>query len=296
MSRYCIHTYSPDFDTDHVKIEREASRCWIWPYAHDAESLQELHAAPGFDPDLWLYALSAGEVIGFTGASIASTSPGDPIAARIFFPRVDLGHEQASELLMAAILDVLRDKQVTHVTGRVTTMCPRAISLAESSGFTLHDWGYKMYYAYETKRGKLSNSGTPAVRLDPDRDLQGCSLLAARWYKRSIDWCRERLQAHHDAGIIAHLGVWREGNLIASCLVAPNQIQPTTAALYYIYAPDELSLETLLNSAVNACIESAAERLIADLIHGHRTFEPVYRKLGFTKVADWARCEKVLAP
>ncbi len=296
MSRYCIRMYSSDFDTDQVRIGIEVSRHWIWPYAHDAESLRRLIAKPGFDPHLWLYALCDDQVIGFVGAAIDSTSPGKPIEATIFFPRVTFGHEQASGLLLAAILDVLRDKQVTYVTGRVTTMCRQELRLAEKAGFAFHDWGHKMYYAYEAEQGKLPNSGTPAVRLDPDRDLQSCSRLAALWYKCSIDWCRECLQAHHEAGIIAHLGVRRDGELIASCLAAANEIRPTTAALYYIYAPDKPSLTALLNGAVNACIEHGADRLIADLIHEHRTFEPVYRKLGFKKAADWARCEKLLTP
>ncbi len=292
MSNYVIRTYEPSLNTDHVKIGVEASRHWIWPYAHDAESLGELHAAPGFDPDLWLYAVCDGDVIGFAGSRIDPASAQE--AATIFFPRVMPAHEASAELLMENILDVLRDKGVSRVTGRVSTMCPHDIRLAESAGFAIRDWGYKKYYSYETKQGRLTGSVPSATRIDPKREMEVCSALAAHWYKRSIEWCREHLQARHEAGIITHLGVRRNDRLIASCLVASNEIRPSTAAIYYIYAPDERSLKTLATAAVNACVDDGVDNLIADLIHEHGVFEPMYQDLGFAKAAEWARCEKIM--
>jgi hypothetical protein len=50
-----------------------------------------------------------------------------------------------------------------------------------------------------------------------------------------------------------------------------------------------------LAKVVNACIDFGVINVIADLINEHRQYEPVYRKLGFRKVAEWARCEKELA-
>jgi hypothetical protein len=94
--------------------------------------------------------------------------------------------------------------------------------------------------------------------------------------------------------IIAHLGVRREGRLIAACLAAPNLLRPSTAANYYIYAPDEGSLKPLLAKSVRKCIDSGVENLIADLVNEHRGYEPIYQELGFRKVAEWARCKKYL--
>jgi len=41
-------------------------------------------------------------------------------------------------------------------------------------------------------------------------------------------------------------------------------------------------------------VDYGVHNLIADLIYEHRQYEPVYQALGFKKVADWARCERVL--
>ncbi|MBN1859498.1 hypothetical protein JW848_09885 [Candidatus Bipolaricaulota bacterium] len=294
MNEYAICTYHPRFDASHVAIGIEASRPWIWPYAHDAESLGELHAAPGFDPELWLYALHEDEAIGFVGATIAPVPNHESATATLFFPRVLPGHDKASELLLMELLRVLDRKAITHVTGRVTTMCPQEIRLAEDAGFSLRDRGYKLYYSYGMKQGPLIGSAPSATEIDPKRDMEACSALATRWYKRSVEWCRGHLQARHAAGIIAHLGVRRNDKLIASCLAASNEIRPSTAAIYYIYAPDEPSLRALVTTAANACADAGVDNLIADLIHEHRTFEPVYQDLGFVKVAEWARCEKMV--
>ncbi len=63
------------------------------------------------------------------------------------------------------------------------------------------------------------------------------------------------------------------------CIAAANDVRPSTAAIYYIYAPDEHSLKPMLAKVVNK----------------HRQYESVYQQLGFKKVAEWARCEKALA-
>jgi len=295
MNEYAVCAYTPRFDADHMRIGAEAAREWIWPYAHDAESLERLHSLPSFDPDLWLYAILDDEVVGFVGAMLDSPSPDKPSTATIFFPRTMPSHGRASELLLQEILDMLARRGVARVTGRVTTMCPEEISLAGTAGFALQDWGYKLYYSYEAKRGHFPVSEASAGRVDLDRDLEACAELSSRWYKQSTKWCLEHLRARHDQGIIGHFCVRRDGEVIASCLTAPNEIRPTTAALYYIYAPDEMSLKALVSTAANACIEQGASNLVADLIHEHRAFEPVYQSLGFTKVAEWARCSKLLA-
>jgi hypothetical protein len=77
-------------------------------------------------------------------------------------------------------------------------------------------------------------------------------------------------------------------------MAARNDLRPSTAANYHIYAPNGSTLKALLAHIIHKCIDSRIHNIIADLINEHREFEPVYQQLGFKKVADWARCEKLL--
>lgn len=90
------------------------------------------------------------------------------------------------------------------------------------------------------------------------------------------------------------LGVRQEGRLIAACMAAPNMVRPSTAAMYYVYTPAERSLRPMLARVVNRCIDYGVRNVIADLVNKHRQYEPVYQKLGFSQVANWARCVKTL--
>ncbi len=54
-------------------------------------------------------------------------------------------------------------------------------------------------------------------------------------------------------------------------------------------------LKPMLGKVVNKSIDCSMHNILADLVNEHRQYEPVYQKLGFRKVADWARCEKALA-
>ena len=166
--------------------------------------------------------------------------------------------------------------------------------MAERTGLSIADWGYKVYYSYETAWGAPSVPGDPAAEVDPEADLDECAQLAARWYKRPPEWCRSLLEEWHEAGIIAHVGVREGGRLIAACMAAPNEVRPSTAAIYYIYTPDEHSLKPMLAKVVSECVDYGVHNVIADLIYEHRQYEPVYQALGFRKVAEWARCERVL--
>jgi hypothetical protein len=173
-------------------------------------------------------------------------------------------------------------------------MCPGDIRLAEKTGFTIYDWGYKVYYAYEMKWGKLDEGGISAVQVNPDRDLDAVSEIASIWYKRPPQWCRTHLAAWHKEGVIAHVGVREHGKWIASCLAASNDHRPSTAAIFYIYSPDEDCLKAMLVEVVNACVEHGTNIVIADLISEHLQYESVYKEIGFAKVADWAQCKQFI--
>jgi hypothetical protein len=295
MQNYVVKNYQKGFEQDQARIGTEVARNWIWPFAYDQEDLEKASAQPDFDPDTRHYCFLGDEMVGYMFSLITTSADGSGSTANLEFPRMVAGHRQAAELLMERAFNTLKKKGVSRVTGRVTTMVPEDIQLAEKTGFTIRDWGHKLYYSYEMEWGKLDIYGSKAEEINPDIDLNECAQIATHWYKRPADWCFNLLKGWHDWGIITHLGVRVSGHLVAACLVAPNVIRPTTAALYYVVSPDEDNLKSMLVKAVNQCVDRGIHNLIADLINEHRQYVSVYERLGFNRVAEWARCEKILA-
>jgi hypothetical protein len=294
MLHYVIKPYQKGYEQDQAKIGIEVARHWIWPYAYDLDSLLRVHAQPDFDPDTRHYCFIGDQMVGYMFSLISEPENCGVVSANLDFPRMMPGHEQAAELLMQKALATLKEKGVSHVIGRITTMCPGDVSLAEKMDFSISDWGYKVYYSYEMGWGKLDRLCDSAQEINPELDIDACANLAARWYQRPSAWCHTHLAEWHQAGIVTHVGVRKQGQWVASCLAARNEIRTSTAALYYIYTPDDSSLEAMLVKVVDKCIEDGVHNLIADLINEHRQYEPVYQKLDFKKVADWALCEKNL--
>jgi hypothetical protein len=295
MQKYVVRDYQKGFEEDQVRIGLAVARNWIWPYAYNLGDLLQLYAQPDFDPTTRHYCFLGAEMVGYTFSVVTPSEGGGVSTANLDFPRMLPGHEEAAELLIERAFETLKRKGVSRVVGRVTTMCPGDIRLAGRVGFSVSDWGYKVYYSYEMQWGTLNIPGSAAQEVDPQTDLDECAQIAARWYRRPPEWCRALLTEWHEAGLITHLGVQEEGRLIAACMAAPNTVRPSTAAIYYIYTPDERSLRPLLARVVDKCVACGVHNVLADLVNEHRQYEPVYQELGFKKAAEWARCEKVVA-
>jgi hypothetical protein len=295
MQTYVIKDYHKGFERDQARINIQVARNWIWPYAYDLDDLRKTAAQPDFDPHTRHYCFLGDKMVGCMFSLITPKGGGEVTTAVLDFPRMLPGHEPAAELLVEKAFETLKRKGVSRVTGRLTTMCPGDIRLAEQTGFTIHDWGYKVYYAYQMAWGRLNFPDSGAEEIDPEVDLEECARMAANWYQRPPQWCLALLKEWHQRTIIAHLCVRAQGRLAAACMAAPNVLRPSTAANYYIYAPDECSLRTMLAGVVSRCVDFGTHDLIADLVNEHRVYEPVYQELGFKKVAEWARCEKILA-
>jgi hypothetical protein len=295
MQKYIIKDYQKGFEKDQVKIGLEVAQKWIWPYAYHLEGLLKVHAQLDFDPDTRHYCFLGDKMVGYMFSLVTPLGDDAASTADLDFPRMMPGHEQAAELLIEKAFETLKKKGVSRVVGRVTTMCPGDVRLAEKTGFSISDWGYKIYYSYEMKWGKLNVPSDTIEEVDPEKDLDEYATIAAHWYNRPPEWCRSHIQEWHEAGVITHVGVRERGRLIAACMAAPNDVRPSTAAIFYIYTPDEHSLKPMLAKVVNKCVDHGVHNVIADLINEHRQYEPVYQELGFKKVAEWARCEKTLA-
>jgi hypothetical protein len=288
---YILRNYQKGDEAEQARIGIEVAQKWIWPYAYDKEDLLAMHAQPDFDPETRVYCFLGDEMVGYMYSLVKPMGDDGVTSAYLDFPRMVPGNEPAAELLIEKTLQTLHHKGVSRLYGHVNTMVPGDIRLAEKMGFTIKDWGFKVYYTYAMEWGPLPYPAEEAEEIHPDQDLEKCAEIAMRWYGRPADWCFKLLRDWHEHGIITHLGLWENGILSAACMAAPNVIRPATAAIYYIYTPDEARLKPMLVQVINRCIQCGAQNVIADLVNDHRQFEPTYQELGFKKVAEWARWE-----
>ncbi len=297
MKDYTIKDYQKGFEEDQARIGFEVAKNWIWPYAYQLDALLTIHSQPDFDPETRHYCFLDDEMVGYMFSLIQMSKDHGILTANMEFPRMLPGHEEAAELLIERAFETLARKGVSRVEGRVSTMAPGDIRLAEKTGFSIRDWGYKVYYSYDMEWGKILLPDDLAREIDPEKDLEECAEIASKWYMQPSEWCLSLIKEwyENDEIIITHLGVRKDGELIAGCIAAPNDLRIATAAIYYIYAPDEDSLRPMLVKVVNKCVDFGVNHVIADLIHDHRHYEAVYQEMGFKKVTEWGRCEKILS-
>jgi hypothetical protein len=119
--------------------------------------------------------------------------------------------------------------------------------------------------------------------------------LATHWYKMPKDWCKNLLAEWHATGeVITHSFIRYHEKMVATCMAAPNNVRKDTAALYFVYVKEGKYLPPLLSRVVHGCIQRGCKTLIVDLINEQRSYEDIYRSLGFTKSAEWAVYEKEL--
>lgn len=290
---HMLKNYQKGFESDQARIGIEVAKKWLWPYAYDEEDLVKIHAQPDFDPDTRIYCFMDGKMVGCMYALIKPMGEDGITSAYLDLPRMLPDHEPAAHMLVEKMISILQKKGVSRLFGHVTSMAPGDIELARAMGFELKDWGFKIYYSYEMEQGYLDLPAEKAKEIDPARDLESCAEIATHWYGHDKSWCMELLREWHEHGIITHQGVWDDGILAASCMAASNVLRPSTAAIYYIYTPNEEMLKPMLINVVNRCIEHGAINVIADLISDHLQYESTYHQLGFKKVAEWVRWEKV---
>ena len=291
MNNYKIYTYQPGFDAEQAQIGIQVALEWTWPFAYDLDDLLKIHSQPEFDPETHLYCFLENEMVGYLTLTPLSTTETEGAILSINFPRMKSGIKTVAPLLMEKALEFARKKGFRKVVGRVSSMNPIEIHWVEQAGFKLYDWGHKVYYQYELAHGKINLTNDLVEPINPECDLEEIAELASHWYKQPPNWCLQKLQDWHQYGVIAHTGIRSNGKWVASCLTARNVLRHETAANYYIYTPDKESLSLLLSTTISHCYDQTINDLIADLINEHREFEPVYQKLGFRKVADWAKCE-----
>jgi len=298
MTKYSIKPYQEGFDQEQAHIGFEVAGSWLWPLAHDEQDLKQIHARPNFDPETAWYCFAGNKMVGFISMSVYPPNSADITKALLFLPRSLPGYEQVSDLLIERSLEVLRRKGVRKVEIQLTTMIANSVALLENWGFlpsTDRGWGYKVYYSYGMQQGELNVDFVQVNEVSTSEEYDESAELAAIWYKKPKDWCKNLLDEWHASGrVITHPFIRHNGKMVASCMAAPNNVRKETAAMYFVYVKEAEYLPPLLSKVVHCCIQKGYKTLIADLINEHRGYENIYQSLGFVKAVEWAVYEKEL--
>jgi hypothetical protein len=298
MPEYTFKPYHDSYINDQARIGIEVARQFVWPFAFRVDELRKLHAMPDFDPESRLYCFSGDRMVGYTLWTSRPANDDSIARARIDFPRLLPGHERAAQFLLEKLQDAMKRKNIYIAEMPVTTMMPGSFELAERLGFTpgeKYPRGFKVYYAYDLRRGKLDISTYWVNDLDLERDLDETAELASIWYKKPVEWCKNYIEdIEMNEILIAHLNIRRRDEMVAACVAAPNDHREKLAGIFYIHVKDEEYLLPLIAKVIANCADRGYETLIVDLINEHRVHEATYKSLGFTKAAEWAIYEKTL--
>ena len=293
---YRIRGFQAGDESAHLAFEKVVVQDWVWPFAHDADGLKRVVEDPSFDPDLHLYAVADGDLVGFTTVWQIAGDVDGAQTAFILFPKTLPGHEAAREPLVEQLISNLKARGFAKVEMWGCTMWPDSFAWCEAHGFREspdRPRGYKVYYTYDLLKGGLSSQaeGVRTVRTEDDhREAAG---LARIWYKRPASECLEfirRMEPH----ALSHLIVEQHERVIGACLAAASDQRPTLAAIFYIYVENPVALRKLLSRVAAECRARGMEKLLVDLIYEHRHFEPTYQDLGFVKEVEYAMYEKRL--
>jgi len=304
MSEYEIRHYEPGMEEELGRIGIEVASKWVWPYQHSLEGFKNICSQPDYDPSLLLSCFKDGKIVGYIMARIGEGSlirpdlKEDCVYARIFYPRVLPGHENATDLLMEKIIEALKKKNVELIRTRVSSMREGSIKYIEKWGFTqnkAYPVGYKLYYNYELSKGKLDRTTKDMLEFDKERDLKECINWVANFFIVSEEQAEKYiLDISSREDLVSHLVIREDDKLAGYCYACPNSLNDKIIASFYIDAINDNYFNQLIIQTMNASIERNADFFLIDLVYGVLKYEDAVKSLGLTKVATWGIFEKSL--
>ena len=306
MAKYVVKPYERGFENEQLKVSFEVIKDWVWLFQTGIDSLRKIYYSPNFDPETALFCFKDDEMIGFTYAVIGeqdgvvgpSVKKGDQIGATLFLPRVLPNNEEAADLLMEKIIEVLKSKRVPFILTRASTMHTGSIELVNKWGFIPHKeipFGYKLYYHYVLDKGKLEGNTNDVERFNPNRDIEDCVQSVSKFFKLSKEKAKEYiLETDKSDLLVSHLVIRKDDKLEAYCYALPNELNKDIIATFHLEASNEEYLEQLLVQVIDDCLEKEGQYFLVDVIGKLRKFEKVFIDLGFDKVAIWGIYQKDL--
>lgn len=298
MNNFFIKSFTQDFKELHKQIGLEIIKDWAWPF----ESFLEHYDESSFDPDIALSCFKDTDMVGYVIAKISGEGPAilpnEGMAAYLDIPRVLPDFEEAADLLMENIIEVLRNKGAKFIRTRVSTMRKNSIQLAEKWGFEPtknFPLGYKIYYHYELQKGKQEYMTRNLLPFNSNRDLEECSTKVAYYFKMPLERAKKWiLEIDSQKDLVSHYVIREENELVGYCLPCVNSLNNGIIASCYLEASKEEYFKQLVIQTINDSFDKKYETYLIDLIGKLLDYRKVAESLGFINVAEWGIYEKKL--
>jgi len=306
MVDYLVKPYEPGFEEEQVRVGLEIVKHWVWPFQHNLESLKTIYSAQDFDPETALFCFKNGKLVGFTSARIGEQAGvvgpgvkrGGQLGATLALPRVLPDNEEAADLLMERIINVLKSRNVPFIQTRASSMHPNSIELVRKWDFKEHNdfpLGYKLYFHYVLEKGELNMKIKDVEIFDSSNDLDDCAISVSNFFKTSEEQAKNNiLEINSSDDLISHLVIRKDGKLEGYCYVLPSSLNKDIIATFHLEASNEEYLKQLLVQVIADCIKKEGKYFLVDVIGDLLKYKEVFAKLGFDEVATWGIFERSL--
>ncbi|MCG3215543.1 MAG: hypothetical protein KAS63_02420 [Candidatus Heimdallarchaeota archaeon] len=307
MADYLVKPYEPGFEKEQVRVGLEIVKHWVWPFQNNLESLKTIYSAQDFDPETALFCFKNGKLVGFTSARIGEQAGvvgpgvkrGGQLGATLALPRVLPENEEASDLLMERIINVLKSRNVPFIQTRASSMHPNSIELVRKWDFKEHNefpLGYKLYFHYVLEKGEIKRKTDDVKGFDFEQDIDNCVISVSSFFKTSEEQAKRIiLDIDSSDDLVSHLVIRKDGNLEGYCYALPSSLNKDIVATFHLEASNEENLKQLLIQVIDDCLKKGGKYFLVDVIGELLKFRDVFELLGFDKVATWGIYEKSLS-
>jgi len=298
MSDYIIKKYEKEYEKQHRKIDSEISKDWAWPF----EGFTDIYVSSDFDPESVLSCFKGNKMVGYVTSRFMPEGPAinkiEGMGVYMDIPRVLAGYEEVADILMENFLDVVKTKGAKFIRTRANTMRKDSIPLAKKWRFTPHpDYklGYKIYYTYDLKKGKISSPTDDLQVFDLKRDLDDCAKGPSKHFKSPIKNAKKWIaETYARDDLVSHYVIRKNNELVGYCNAYPNPHDKDIIATYYIEAKNDHYMKQLIVKTINDCIDKKHRLLLIDFIGYLLPFKELVESMDFDNACTWEIFEKKL--
>ncbi|MCK4973524.1 MAG: hypothetical protein KAS52_09390, partial [Candidatus Heimdallarchaeota archaeon] len=182
--------------------------------------------------------------------------------ASLVFPSVLSGHEESVGLLYEKAITVLRDKDVEIVETLASPLCGEQIELAQQYGFTHKEDISNIVFIQKVKKLENGIKVTNVRNFDSSKDMDKWLAIVKKLDDRTDEQLEQIKGEIKDEGVIAHLVIEDNDEIVGTVLVFRNPIKKESANLAVPYATKEKYFKQLIAKASTIALEAGVEEFI----------------------------------